>query len=417
MHATDSTLTQSETLLQRTRAWLAGPHAHWLTVPLMAFLVTRLFVVVCAYATDLVPGTATPSYARANLSAGVLSAWARWDSNWYVSIVEDGYYYIPGGESNIAFFPMYPFLMSLVTPLTGNALAAGMLVNNLMFLFGLMVFYRLVYLRLNPSDARRAVFYLAASPGSFFFTAAYTEGTYLLLTVSAAYFAWRRNWLVAAVCAAFSAVTRAQGFLVWLLVGLEWLSAHGWTLTTLHRPAAWRNLSNGIRRDFASLLPLLVIMPSVLLAYLIYLGGAYGDPFVFQKAVSSGWGEYQFSIFRPITVIVDIINRELTGPAQMHVLPGFVFLDLAVFLGILAMTIPIARRFGASYALYCLAYVILLTFGYLEGMFRYAAVLFPLYMVLAEWGRRPRLDMALRVVFLALQGFLTALFVKWLFVG
>jgi hypothetical protein len=53
----------------------------------------------------------------------------------------------------------------------------------------------------------------------------------------------------------------------------------------------------------------------------------------------------------------------------------------------------------------------------MEGMFRYAAVLFPLFLVLAEWGRRPRLDMALRVVFLALQGFLTALFVKWIFVG
>jgi hypothetical protein len=61
--------------------------------------------------------------------------------------------------------------------------------------------------------------------------------------------------------------------------------------------------------------------------------------------------------------------------------------------------------------------VLLLTFGYLEGMFRYAAVLFPLFMVLAEWGRRPRLDVGLRVGFLALQGLLTALFVKWLFVG
>jgi hypothetical protein len=346
-----------------------------------------------------------------------LSAWARWDSNWYVSIAEDGYFYIPGGESSIAYFPLYPSLMALVAPLTGNTLAAGLLVNSLTFLFGLMVFYRLAYFRLNPSDARRAAFYLAASPGAFFFTAAYTEGTFLFLTVSAAYFAWRRNWLGASVCAAFAAVTRVQGFLIWLLVGLEWLSAHGWTLTTIHRPAAWRNLWDGIRRDSGSLLPLLVIMPSVLVAFLIYLGRAYGDPFIFQKAVSSGWGEFQLGILRPITVIVETVSRELTGPPQKHVLPGFVFLDLAVFSGIIALSVPVARRFGAAYGLYCVAYVIIQTFGYMEGMFRYAAVLFPLFMVLAEWGRRPRLDMALRVVFLALQGFLTALFVKWIFVG
>jgi hypothetical protein len=125
MQTTNTTLAPNLSSLQRIRAWLAGPDAHWLTVPLMAFLITRLFVVVCAYATDLVPGTATPSYARANLSSGVLSAWARWDSNWYVSIAEDGYFYISGGESSVAYFPLYPSLMALVAPLTGNTLAAG----------------------------------------------------------------------------------------------------------------------------------------------------------------------------------------------------------------------------------------------------------------------------------------------------
>lgn len=419
MQTTDTTLALNQTLLQRIRGWLAGPDAHWLTVPLMAFLVTRLLVLVVASLINLTPGGPSPD-PRADLSLGPLSAWSRWDSIRYVSVVEDGYYYVPGGSSNIAFFPLYPFLVFLVRPLIGNTTAAGLLVNHLMFLFGLMMFYRLAYFRLNPADARRAVFYLAASPGAMFYSAAYTEGTFLLFSVSAAYFAWRRNWLPAALCAAITAVTRVQGFLTWLVVGLEWLAAHDWTLTTLHRPQAWRNLWRGIRRDRMSFIALVVVMPSLLLAYLIYLGRAYGDPFVFQKAVSSGWAQYEIGLLRPVIVIVEAVTRELAGLPRVNAQPitsRLVFLDLAVFFGIVAMPIPVARRFGAGYALYCLLYVVMQTFGYLEGMFRYAAVLFPLYMVLAEWGRKPRLDRVLRVVFLVLQGLLTVLFVKWIFVG
>jgi hypothetical protein len=412
MQAADTALPHNE-----SRRWLSGPDAHWLTVPLMAFLITRLLVIVCAYATDLVPGTASPAYASANISAGVLNAWARWDSNWYVNVVEQGYSYVEGGESNIAFFPLYPFLTSLVSPLIGNTLAAGMLVNNLLFLGGLLVFYRLAYYRLNPSDARRAVFYLAASPGALFFTTAYTEGTYLLLTVSAAYLAWRRAWIPAAVCAALSAVTRVQGFLIWLVVGLEWLSAHGWTIGTMHRSEAWRSLWQGIRSDFLNLLAICLIMPSLLLAYLAHLGTTYGDPLIFQRAVSSGWGSYEVGIFRPVQVIIESVTLPTICPPSCNVIPGFQFLDLVVFLGILAMSVAVWRRFGAGYGLYCMAYVIIQTFGYLEGMFRYAAVLFPLYLVLAEWGRKPRRDLFLRVTFLVLQGILTALFVKWIFVG
>src|SRR5262245_45711744 len=36
---------------------------------------------------------------------------ARWDSGWYFGIASQGYKYVEGGRSNLAFFPVYPQLM------------------------------------------------------------------------------------------------------------------------------------------------------------------------------------------------------------------------------------------------------------------------------------------------------------------
>jgi len=38
----------------------------------------------------------------------------RWDSAWYRGIVEQGYSYVPGAESNVAFFPLLPICVWLV---------------------------------------------------------------------------------------------------------------------------------------------------------------------------------------------------------------------------------------------------------------------------------------------------------------
>src|SRR4051812_14836313 len=55
----------------------------------------------------------------------------RWDANWYGGIVNLGYSYKPGAESNVAFFPLLPLLAAAVRQLTGMRLeVAGFLVSN-----------------------------------------------------------------------------------------------------------------------------------------------------------------------------------------------------------------------------------------------------------------------------------------------
>src|SRR5688572_33391170 len=38
----------------------------------------------------------------------ITRAWAHWDSSWYASIADEGYWYVPGRQSPVAFFPAYP---------------------------------------------------------------------------------------------------------------------------------------------------------------------------------------------------------------------------------------------------------------------------------------------------------------------
>ena len=83
---------------------------------LVLFLVTRAAI------------TAVESFAGAfvRLNGGACNAcmpsgidplddWARWDGRWYVEIAEHGYTYDPNAQSSVAFFPLYPALMRLLT--------------------------------------------------------------------------------------------------------------------------------------------------------------------------------------------------------------------------------------------------------------------------------------------------------------
>src|SRR5580700_4361002 len=48
-----------------------------------------------------------------------LAAFANWDGEWYLKILEDGYRYHPEQPSNVAFFPAFPLLGRWLAAATG----------------------------------------------------------------------------------------------------------------------------------------------------------------------------------------------------------------------------------------------------------------------------------------------------------
>lgn len=398
--------------LRRLIQRINQPEYYWLTRPLLAFLVTRLIIFISAYLAEVaIPGMTGEGFYRVNPNNVWLDVWARWDSAFYLSIVEQGYWFVPGQQSSVAFFPLYPLIVSLFAPFIGT-LAAGVLVSNL-FLFGGLVFlYKLTELEFDADTAGRTVFYIAAFPTAFFFSAVYTESLFLFLTVSTMYFARKGLWAWAGLFGLLCASSRIVGVVIWGVVGLEWLRAHGWTLGTIHRRESWQNLLTALKTDWLNLIAICII-PLGLVSYMLFLNSAFGDPVAFSTT-QSAWGREMVGLFA-------VIGRDLAWFLSGNFLTGEIWwqvaFDLTAYFAVLAVSVVVWRRLGASYALFCIISIVIPSMSGTNSLSRYALVIFPFFMMLGYWGRRAWLDRALIIGFSILLGVLTTMFVNWIFVA
>jgi len=114
----------------------------------------------------------------------------RWDAVYFLHIAEHGYTY----ENTLAFFPLFPLLVRLTSDLVlfplhfamnyaSVLLIAAVGLNLVFFVLSAEVLYRLG-IRVLGSEllARKAVQLYFVNPASIFFTAAYSESLYALVT-------------------------------------------------------------------------------------------------------------------------------------------------------------------------------------------------------------------------------------------
>jgi len=170
-----------------------------------------------------IPGpVSVPGWAAHGITPGWHNLWTpfeRFDALWFLRIATGGY---ASGDGSAAFFPFYPWLIKVVTPLVGgHPVAAATLVSNLCFLGALMMLYVLGRTELGDTTARRAVVYAAIFPTSFFFLAPYSESTFLLLALVCLWAARRGRWEVAAAAGAGAALTRSIGIVLVLPLAVE----------------------------------------------------------------------------------------------------------------------------------------------------------------------------------------------------
>jgi hypothetical protein len=83
----------------------------------------------------------------------------------------------------------------------------------------------------------------------------------------------------------------------------------------------------------------------------------------------------------------------------------------------LVLTVPIGRRFGASYAVYNAVQVLLSIAFSANGIIRYVLISFPVFMLLGLWGKNTILDRLLLIGFSLFLGIFTTVFVNWYFVA
>ena len=174
---------------------------------LIAFIASRLLVVlVCA----------TGCWIQTKDLSGFFGAlWENlfpWDAHHYLDIIDNGY--VATGEARlfIVFFPFYPMVCRCLTLMTGiSATAAALIVSNAALLGGGAVMYRLAEIDGGATQGRRAMLLLMFCPMTYFFSIAYSESTFLLVTLLAVYFSRKRRFGLAVLFGALASGARLLG--------------------------------------------------------------------------------------------------------------------------------------------------------------------------------------------------------------
>lgn len=329
----------------------------------------------------------------------LLDIWGRWDSGWYMSIVQDGYR--PSGDistvqSNIAFFPLYPYLVRLLSQLIphglrtpGALLLVGIMVSNASLLAALILLWKLVVASLGDETvAQRTVLYTLVFPTSFLLSAFYTESLFLFLAVAAFYCASRKAWALAGAAGFFLSLTRPTGALI--LVPMVWmyLESLGWD---------WRRVRRGVMW--------LLLIPA---GFLVLLTGVYaitGDPLATIHA-HQAWGRTATSPWRTIVAPSDFIPY--ITPTERVLTIGF------ILIGCLALFVLPSASYGAFSLL---SMVPILLSGTLLSAARFCVVLFPVFIVMAKLGKWKTVDRLIMVLSITMQTLFMAAWCQFYWVG
>ena len=141
----------------------------------------------------------------------------RWDGNWYRMVATVGYVHPPGigptGEpsalSDLAFFPLYPFLAKLVAA-TGCPVEVALL--GIAWLATLAAGWGIFAVGRAVAGARAATLLVVlwgAAPRSLVTVLPYSEPLFTAAVAWCLYFALRRRWVAAALVCAVAGLTRA----------------------------------------------------------------------------------------------------------------------------------------------------------------------------------------------------------------
>lgn len=371
---------------------------------LWVFLGTRLLFLLLTYFGVILFHNALHDPTHPSFLHQLLPAWdRRWDTAWYEDIAQRGYAWRKAaGTSPAAFFPLYPLLIRLGVDLTHrSSILVALALSNLCFFAALWYLWRLTDWELDSDAAGRTLLYVATFPTALFFFAGYTESLFLLLTAASFFHLRRHQWLVAGAYGALASATRVTGVLLLLPLAYEY----------------GRSCNFSPRRMIGSGLAGLALVPTGLLAFMLYLHLTVGDALAFSHYQAAWqkiftlelWAGFLES-FRQILVVQPWVSF-FQAHNVLNVTLGGLFLVL---------TFAAARRLPASYTLYLAGFwLITLTSPAMAGGYpvplislsRYIVTLFPIFMYIGILGAARRFNDAYLVLSVGMLALLTVQFI------
>jgi hypothetical protein len=346
---------------------------------------------------------------------------ARWDASWYLEIARFGYF----GDSVTAFFPLYPGLLALGGWDTASSLLFGIAVSSACSVAGLYLVHRIVARESGEQAANATTWIIACSPAALCFSAVYTEGLFLLLSVGSLYAARCGRWRLAGLVGALAAATRSAGLLLMLPLAILYLyGPRADRQAPLEEPGSLRPRYS-IRPDALWI----ATVPLGIVAYLLYLGLATGEPMSAFSAQAE-WSR----IFAPLAGVA--LGAFATLKGILEFLPGIdpiggyavneipqlvAFRDIVLF-GFLALALWLLREAWRRLPTYQTAHAVAslalpLSFPAtgqpLMSLPRFMLVIFPLWAALGLWSLERGLVRRVLIASMALLAFSGALFTTW----
>ena len=312
-------------------------------------------VTVVAFESALNPERGRWDSARLHELGSVVDVWARWDSDWYLKIAQDGYSW---PSSTPAFFPLYPLLVGMLGRiLVGHYLLAGVIVSLAAAAGAFVLLYRLALPLLGEDGARRAVLYLAFFPTALYLGAVYSESLFLLLALATFLLAEQNRFGWSGIAAGLALLTRPAGLaLLPAVVVFAWRAPR--------RPNALARIA---------------VAPVLFLLYPLALWLWIDRPLAFLDAQETVWRR-TLSPLGPL--------GGLWAAARDPAAPEILFL-----LAITALSVLAWRRFGSAYGLYALVAIALPLAAPADeqpllSITRFGLVVFPALLALADLAAR-----------------------------
>lgn len=148
-------------------------------------------------------------------ASNLLGGFLRWDAQYFLHIYRYGYTY----ENTLAFFPLYPnvvWLLTAIIPGHSNTLflVVGIVFNNIIFVFTAVILFNLT-LRIynNVQMAYNSAILFCFNPASVFFSAPYSESMFALTTFYGMYHISHGNVWKSTLSFGFSVLNRSNGLL------------------------------------------------------------------------------------------------------------------------------------------------------------------------------------------------------------
>lgn len=291
----------------------------------------------------------------------ILGIWNRWDAQSYVSIAYNGYTSVGERRFNIAFFPFYPLLISILNFVSGDAVLSGIIISGVASIILAILFHKLVKLDHSEKIAMSSVWFLFIFPTSYFLHIPYTESVFLALVVGSFYCVRQQKWLLAGILGCLACATRINGLILCLALPFEiWLF---WRENKkLEKKWLWIGL-----------------IPLGFGAYLLLNYAVMGNPLAFLEIQREHWGKF---LTYPWTAIWNKVGQVLGQPNPTPKMEGM-FELVFVAIGLFA-TIAGWRYLRNSYRVWMIAsWLLFVSTSFILSVPRYTLTMFPLFILIA----------------------------------